>query len=272
MLSEWALQRFRRPFPPHSRQFFRVVELKGLAAWSESVESGSMLRAKALLVDDDPLVSEVIRTSFQQAGWRVAAASDAASALRLFASEPVDLVLADINLPDGSGRDLVSRMHRLRDCAVIYVTSRGGADDRLQGLEDGDDYVVKPVDVRELEARARAVLRRYRPNVSAVDPVVLLGGWTLDIVRRELATPEGDIVRLTRAEFDLLAALAQAGGAALGREYLLEVVASAETESKLRTIDVLVSRIRRKLAAAGPSAPEIATVFAEGYRLVRTPV
>lgn len=224
---------------------------------------------RILLVEDDPIVSEIITTSFQQDGWTIISAPDAASALRVFSSQRIDLVLADVNLPDASGHELVRQMRRLRSCAVIYVTSRGGADDRLEGLETADDYVVKPVDVRELMARARAVLRRYSQSAPAVDPVILLGGWTLDVVRRELATSNAALVRLTRAEFDLLAALAQAGDYALSREYLLEVIASAETETKLRSVDVLVSRIRRKLASAGPSAPQIVTVYAEGYRLVR---
>jgi two-component system torCAD operon response regulator TorR len=224
-----------------------------------------MLRAKTLLVEDDPIVREIITTSFRQAGWLIAAAPDAASALRLFESAPVDLVLADINLPDGSGRELVRRMQRLRDCAVIYVTSRGGAEDRLEGLRNGDDYVVKPVDVRELIARSLAVLRRYRLQ----QPVMMLGGWSLDIVRRELANASGEIIHLTRAEFDLLAALAQSGDTVLSREYLLEVIASADSDTKLRTVDVLVSRIRRKLAAGGPAPPVVATVHARGYRLVR---
>jgi DNA-binding response OmpR family regulator len=228
-----------------------------------------MLRAKTLLVDDDPIVREVITTSFRKAGWRIDAAPDAASALRLFASEPTDLILADINLPDGSGRELVGRMQRLRDCAVIYVTSLGGAEDRLQGLKDGDDYVVKPVDVQELMARSHAVLRRYRLQRPAMDPVLTLDAWTLDVVRRELANPSGEIIRLTRAEFDLLAALAQSGDAVLSRDYLLEVIASAEAETKVRTVDVLISRIRRKLADGGPSPPLIATVHAQGYRLAR---
>jgi two-component system torCAD operon response regulator TorR len=225
-----------------------------------------MQRGKILLVDDDPIIREAIVAGFGQAGWNIVQAADSASALRLFEAEPIDLVLADINLPDGSGRDLVGRMHKLRDCAVIYVTSRGGAEDRLIGLEDGDDYVVKPVDMRELLARTRAVLRRYK---SRGDPIILIGAWTLDLLRRELADGAGEIVRLTRAEFDLFAALAQAGDIALSRDYLHEVVAFAGTETKLRTVDVLVSRIRRKLAAAGPTAPEIVTVHAQGYRLLR---
>jgi len=221
-----------------------------------------------LLVEDDPILSEVITAYFQQAGIEVLAAVDAKSGLELFRRRQVELALIDVNLPDRSGHDLVRDLKRRRDCPVIYVTSRGGAEDRVSGLQAADDYVVKPIDVRELMARVQAVLRRYRAPTAVANAVIELGGWTLDIVRRELAEPAGGLMRLTRAEFDLFAALAQVDGAALSRDYLLEVVASAETQTKPRTVDVLVSRIRRKLAEAGPTAPVIQTVR-DGYRLGR---
>lgn len=227
-----------------------------------------MAPVSVLLVEDDPILSEVITAYFQQAGIEVLAAVDAKSGLELFRRRQVELALIDVNLPDRSGHDLVRDLKRRRDCPVIYVTSRGGAEDRVSGLQAADDYVVKPIDVRELMARVQAVLRRYRAPTAVANAVIELGGWTLDIVRRELAEPAGGLMRLTRAEFDLFAALAQVDGAALSRDYLLEVVASAETQTKPRTVDVLVSRIRRKLAEAGPTAPVIQTVR-DGYRLGR---
>jgi two-component system torCAD operon response regulator TorR len=207
-------------------------------------DSRTLPSVRVLLVEDDPILSEVIIGYFRQEGIDVLAAADAAAGLRLFARHPVDLALVDVNLPDRSGHDLVRDLKRRRDCPVIYVTSRGGAEERVWGLQAADDYVVKPIDVRELMARVKAVLRRYRPPTSVVNAVVELGGWTLDIVRRELADPAGAPVRLTRAEFDLFAALAQVDGVTLSRDYLLEVVASAEAPSKSRTVDVLVSRIQ----------------------------
>lgn len=220
-----------------------------------------------LLVEDDPIFSEIVAAHLRKEGLEVVCAQDVAGGLRLFSELSIDLVLADVNLPDGLGRDMVRRMKMRRDCATIYVTQRGASEDRLLGLSQGDDYIVKPVDLHELTARVRAVLRRYQRG--GVDRVIELADWTLDIVRRELADAGGAVLRLTRAEFDLLAALAQAGGAPLSREYLVEVIGSAEAPTNLRTVDVLISRIRRKLAAAGPTAPRVLTVQAQGYVLAR---
>lgn len=219
-----------------------------------------------LLVEDDPIFCEIAAAHLRKEGLEVVCAQDVAGGLRLFSELPIDIVLADVNLPDGLGHDMVRRMKMRRDCAAIYVTQRGASEDRLLGLSQGDDYVVKPVDLHELTARVRAVLRRYQRG--RADRVIELADWTLDFVRRELADAAGAVLRLTRAEFDLVAALAQAGNGPLGRDYLVEVIASAEATTNLRTVDVLISRIRRKLAAAGSTAPRIVTVHAQGYLLV----
>ncbi len=214
------------------------------------------------------IVRRIVVSYLRANGIETVESGDAAGASAYFASIPFDLVLVDVSLPDGSGFDLVDRMRRRRDCAFIYMTSLGNPEHRVRGLENGDDYLVKPIEVRELLARIRAVLRRYRrpaPELPAVPRNIELCGWTLDFIRRELADPHGSIVKLTRAEFDLLAALAQAQGAALSRDYLVEVIASAEAETKERTIDVMVSRIRRKLRSAPQPAPHIATRTGLGY-------
>jgi DNA-binding response OmpR family regulator len=222
--------------------------------------------ASILLVEDDAAIREIVSAFLIGAGFAVTAVGDVAGARARFDAGRFDLAIVDVNLPDGSGLALVERLRARRDCAFIYMTSLGAADDRLRGLETGDDYLVKPIDMRELVARVRAVLRRTRPPPTPLRlPVLALADWTLDLVRRELADPSGAPVRLTRAEFDLLAALAQAGDTALSRDYLLEVVASAEADTKARTIDVMISRIRRKLAAAPQPAPRIVTRPGEGY-------
>lgn len=219
--------------------------------------------ATILVVEDDPIVREVVLAFLENAGFAAFAVASAAAALDHFGASAVDLAIIDVNLPDDSGFHLVERLRRRHECGIIYLTSLGGSADRLRGLELGDDYLVKPVDGPELVARARAVLRRTRGSGRL--PVIDLGGWMLDLVRRELADPAGMPVRLTRAEFDLFAALVQAGGTALSRDYLIEVVASAEAETGPRTIDVMVSRIRRKLAGAQQPAPSILTRPGEGY-------
>ncbi|KPF67851.1 hypothetical protein IP88_12100 [alpha proteobacterium AAP81b] len=246
-----------------------------------AVSSPSLPEASAsiLLVEDDAAVREVVLAFLVAAGFAVTAVADAASARARVERDSFDLAIVDVNLPDASGFALAPQLRARRDCAIIHLTSLGSTDYRLRGLESADDYLVKPVDMRELVARVKAVLRRTAraadaaaarlPPAAARLPVIELGRWTLDLVRRELADPAGTVVRLTRAEFDLFAALVQAGGLPLARDYLLEVVASADSESNARTIDVMVSRIRRKLAAAAAvpasGAPRILTRQGEGY-------
>lgn len=225
--------------------------------------SSQLATANILVIEDDPIVRDVVAAFLENAGYAVISAVNASAAQLHFGRDPVDLAIVDVNLPDESGFQLVERLRRRHDCGIIYLTSLNGSADRLRGLEHGDDYLVKPVDGPELVARTRAVLRRVRGTARL--PVIDLGGWMLDLVRRELADPDGVPVRLTRAEFDLFAALVQAAGMALSRDYLIEVVASAEAETGPRTIDVMVSRIRRKLASAPQPAPAILTRPGEGY-------
>jgi two-component system torCAD operon response regulator TorR len=228
--------------------------------------------ARLLIVEDDDIVRDVVTRYLETNGFEAEAVASAAAAVTSCSARAFDLLIIDVNLPDGSGIDLAMRLRARRDTAVIFMTGLGSPDARVHGLESGgDDYIVKPVEVRELLARVRAVLRRYRRQPGGVPPaktvpVIEFQGWTLDLVRRELADPAGALVRLTRAEFDLFAALVQATGGSLSRDYLLEVVSSAESGTKARTIDVMVSRIRKKLSAAAAPTPRIVTQAREGYR------
>jgi len=222
--------------------------------------------ARVLVVEDDIVVREIAAGYLRQGGIDTVEARNTASALACFGNQPIDLALVDVNLPDGLGFDLVRRLRAQRDTAVIYMTSRGTQDDKVYGLEaGGDDYIVKPVDMRELLARVRAVLRRTSRAPAA--RVEAFSGWTLDLMRRELADANGALVRLTRAEFDLFAALYQSGAVPLHRDYLVEVVAAADAATKPRTVDVMISRIRRKLGQASQPSPRIVTRTGEGYLL-----
>lgn len=224
-----------------------------------------------LVVEDDSIVRRIVVASLEAQGFDVVEATDAAMACAHFARAPFDLAIVDINLPGESGFEVVTRLRAIRDVAVIYMTSLGSSEARIRGLESGDDYLVKPVDLGELAARVRAVLRRFRRPAGGQGsevrmPVIEFDGWTLDLVRRELADPKTMLIRLTRAEFDLLAALVQARGRVLAREYLLEVVSSSDSATLPRTIDVMISRIRKKLGKAAAPVPQILTIKGAGYR------
>lgn len=227
--------------------------------------------SKVLLVEDDDIVREITAAHLRNEGFAVAESRTAGEALeQVRRDRGLELFIIDVQLPDQSGFDLIDGLRSQSDRPVIFMTSHGRPIDRMRGLDGGaDDYVVKPVDLGELGARVRAVLRRYRSmRVSQPLPVLDLAGWTLDLVRRELADPRGTDIALTRAEFDLFAALVQAKGQVLDRDYLTEVVARADGDSGSRTIDVMVSRIRRKIACGIAPLPRIATERGRGYRFV----
>ncbi len=222
---------------------------------------------RVLLVEDDEIIREIVAAHLASQGADTTVVSSQAEAIAEYSMKRFDLVIADINLPDGLGFDMVESLRTVRDCAVIYMTSRGTSDDRVRGLDTGDDYVVKPVDLPELSARIKAVLRRYRKAPTPATQVIAVGNWTLDLVRRELADSSGHVLALTRGEFDMFAALVQASPTPLAREYLVEVVASAEATTHPRTIDVMVSRVRTKLETR-PHPLQIKTVRGAGYRFV----
>lgn len=240
---------------------------------SIAIVSASPLPAAgtALVVEDDPIVREIVVATLASQGIASISVGSVAAGLAADRTIRADLVIADVNLPDGLGFDLVSTLRRRHEAPVIYLTSRGAMKDRLRGFATGaDDYLIKPFDPAELAARVLAVLRRVNADGRNAR-LIAHGDWTLDLVRRELASSSGTLVALTRGEFDLLSALVQAAPTALDRTYLLEVVSSVETTAGPRTIDVMVSRIRAKLHAMGVVTLRIGTVHGKGYRAESDP-
>ncbi len=187
-----------------------------------------------------------------------------------FDAGAVDLVLLDIMLPGRSGIDLCREIRQKSEVPIIFISAKGSETDRVIGLELGaDDYLAKPFSTRELVARVRAVLRRGRMERRHGEQgkgIARFDGWTVDFRRRELTSPTGAQVVLTGAEFDLLAAFVEHPQRVIARERLIELSRTRLGDASDRSIDVLVSRLRRKLTAAGHSAP-IITVRAVGYML-----
>lgn len=224
-----------------------------------------------LLVEDDGFVA-ALSAAFLRKDYDVRVASTAAQAYEAILKSKPDLILLDLGLPDEDGLVLARQLKaRASSAPIIFVTSRTAPEDVIAGLElGGDDYVTKPYNPDELRARIDAVLRRCGAMPTRAAPVEVGTGahrLTLDPDRRRVETASGTEIQLTRAEFDILGAVTAAQGRILSRGQLLDAVAtSPDHDTGERVVDALVSRIRRKLVAAGlPSAP-IETVRGLGYR------
>ena len=223
-----------------------------------------------VLVEDDPPLRTLTTRALQENGYTVRAAATAPEMWLALDQGPVDMILLDIMLPGTSGIDLCSAIRRKSDVPIIFISAKGSETDRVVGLELGaDDYLAKPFGTRELLARIRAVLRRgglERRSGARQSGVLRFDGWTLNLPRRELLSPTGGLVDLTGAEFDLLVTLCDHSGRVIARERLIELSRTRLGDSSDRSIDVLVSRLRRKLSSAGEDAP-ITTVRGIGYML-----
>ena len=226
-------------------------------------------RPRLIVLDDDPVTRSMIARYFSNEGFDVSEANCADECRRILKQRPMDLAFVDIHLPDTNGILLAQEIRATSSLGIIFVTQRDNEIDRILGLESaGDDYVTKPVNLRELLARARALLRRRKlDNGTAQRSTGLtFGSWVLDLTRRELTPVGGEQIPLTRGEFDLLAALVEADGRPLYRDFLAEVVSNRATDSDARTVDSLVARLRRKLAPMEGGSAMIVTVNGVGYR------
>jgi DNA-binding response OmpR family regulator len=218
-----------------------------------------------LIVDDEPMVCEVVSGYLRRDGYAVQTAADGRSALRLAESERFDLVVLDLMLPAVNGLDVLARLRTLGDTPVIILSARGDEGDRVLGLELGaDDYVVKPFSPRELSARVASVLRRAR--TVSTGPAMHFGELMIDPVSRDVRVA-GQLVALTRREFDLLAFLAHSPRQVFTRTQLLEQVWDSAPEwQDAATVTVHIGTLRQKLEADPANPAHLVTVRGVGYR------
>lgn len=211
--------------------------------------AGAGAARRIVVVDDDPVLRAILRGYLEDAGFRVTEAADGASLMDALPRLDPALMLLDVKLPGASGFELLRSVRARSDLPVIMVTSCTEVRERVEGLELGaDDYVTKPFNARELVARVRNVLRRAVERGGA-EPLAIGGGWTFDRERRRLVGLEGRRVALTAAEGAIMAALAELPGRPVSREALATRMGRRRGGPDDRSIDVLVSRIRHKLAA-----------------------
>ncbi|MGE7469307.1 response regulator [Bosea sp. NPDC003192] len=227
------------------------------------------IRDRLVIVEDDPVTRAVIAGYFTDQGFQVEEAETIVQARQAVRRFRPDLIFIDVVLPDGDGFELARELQSVSDAGIIFVTRRDADVDRIVGLElAADHYVNKPVDLRDLLARARSLLRRRRieRDTARRNTVATFGPFTIDLLRRELATNNGEPMRLTRGEFDLLAALIESDGYPLSRDYLIEVISNRFTDVDARSVDALVARLRKKLGDTAKSGI-IATVSGKGYKI-----
>jgi two-component system phosphate regulon response regulator OmpR len=217
-----------------------------------------------LVVDDDTRLRELLRKYLADKGFVVATARDAADARAQLAGLSFDLIVLDVMMPGESGLALTASLRRSSEVPILLLTARGEPDDRIAGLEAGaDDYLAKPFDPRELVLRINAILRRLPPPPAEPSRALRFGRWTYLPERDELR--DGDqMMHLTTAEAALLRVLAAEPGVTLTREELTE---RAGIDGNARTVDVQVTRLRRKIEDDPRQPRFLHTVRGEGYVL-----
>ena len=224
---------------------------------------------RVLVVEDDAGMRTLLLRVLKENGFHAVAVPDGRGMWDALKAAPFDVILMDVGLPGVSGLDLCRELRRASNVRVIMVSARGEEMDRVLGLELGaDDYIAKPFGTKELLARIRAVLRRgavAEPSVSAqARDTLRFDGWLLDLRRRELTDPSGTAVELSGAEHDLLLSFLENTQRVIGRDRLLELSRARLGDVTDRSVDVLVSRLRRKLGLTGGDGL-IRTVRGVGY-------
>ena len=225
-----------------------------------------MTKRTILLIEDEEAISEPLAAALAREGFDTLVAGTAAKGLELFGLRTPDLVLLDVMLPDGDGRDLLRRIRETSRTPVVMLTARGEEMDRVLGLELGaDDYVTKPFSAAELAARVRAVLRRAGEATAPGSAVLEAGDVRVDL-DTHVATRAGEALELTVKEFELLRVLLEHAGKVVKRDDLVHEVWDPAWFGSTKTLDVHVSALRKKLGD-DPAAPRyIHTVRGVGFR------
>lgn len=228
-----------------------------------------------LIVDDDREIRDLLGRFLVKHGYRVTVAIDGREMWKALAEWAIDLIVLDVMLPGDDGLVLCRQLRARCPVPIIMLTAMGEDVDRIVGLEMGaDDYLAKPFNPRELLARIKAVLRRTASLSAAgraeevgesAERVLAFAGWTLRLDQRSLTSPDGVLMPLSTGEFDLLAAFATHPQRVLSRDQLLDLARGRDAQTFDRSIDVQVSRLRRKIEADPAEPALIRTVRGGGY-------
>lgn len=233
------------------------------------MRKGSELQKLIVLEDDTALRSEIVE-AFEDDGFSICAGGTVSWFWTEYARFDPDLIVLDLNLPDGRGGEIIRKVRAKSDVGILVLSGKKDEADRVIALEFGaDDFVVKPCGPRELTARVNAILRRSTSSPPAVDDqagqIVEFGGFTLDLMAMELKDPDGEDLRLTTTEFSLLRLFIERPQRVLSRNQLLDLLRGEDWAGYDRTIDGLVSRLRRKLSPKDCEVQFLKTVHGAGY-------
>jgi DNA-binding response OmpR family regulator len=221
---------------------------------------------RLLMIDDDEALNSLLVEYFERFGHKLSTAATAARGrLKLRRDDP-DLLILDVMLPDADGMELCREIRTESDIPIVMLTARGDLPDRILGLEFGaDDYVPKPFEPRELVARVETLMRRARETPSR--RLSAAGGLLLETETRRV-TLNGTEIELTSMEFELLRILMDSGGRVFTREMLLRKLRGIDADIYDRSVDMLISRLRKKLADDSRSPRFIKTIWRTGYQFV----
>ena len=222
---------------------------------------------KLLIVEDDPSFGMIMAAYLDVAGYETTRVMHGREVFGRLERGRYDTVLLDLNLPDEDGLAIMRSLRARSDVPIVIVTARHGTDDRLAALEMGaDDYLIKPFEPRELVVRVRNIIRRYR-GTDKKKGLFRFARWELDVDRHALRNGNGQSTALTPAEFDLLLALVKNRGHVMSRAQLIDAIVHTEPPESERAVDVLMSRLRKKIEQDADDPKILLTIRGHGYRL-----
>ena len=234
-----------------------------------------MTKENILVIDDNAELRTLVRISLEQSGYVVFNSSNGQEGLHLLRAKKVDTILLDLMLPDGDGLALIAEIRKLTDAPVIVISGKGAMVDKVVGLEMGaDDYLGKPFQVEELNARVKANVRRYKSLFEAAKSPpqtprqrVRFGNLVLDEGKFQAFDTNGNSLGLTSMEFQLLQALVRCPGCVLSRAQILDTIRADNPNVNDRAIDIQIARIRKKIGDDSKDSQIIKTVRGVGYML-----
>lgn len=221
---------------------------------------------EVLVVDDEPALSDLVSMVLRYEGWKVGTAHDGASAIRMAGADKPDVVVLDVMLPDMSGLDVLTELHKIRpELPVLLLTAKDTVEDRIAGLSaGGDDYVTKPFNVEEMVLRLRALVRRSGTGVIANNTQLVVGDLVLDEDSREV-TRGGYDIKLTATEYEVLRLMMCNPRRVLTKAQILQSVWDYDFEGRSNVVELYISYLRKKIDA--DRTPMIHTVRGVGYVL-----